>query len=302
MRTDANPKKLQVGDPMTVTASISGRGNFDRVTAPALENDAGWHKYPPSDKFAQDDDVGISGTKRFETVVSPKERKDKLPPLVFTFFDPVKETYVSLRSDDLPLRVEGGAAPTPAPAVAATQPAAPAAADAPAPTPAPQGQDILYQLNERPVAGQNFAPLYARPVFWLAQLLPLLGLGAFVALRMRQARRDNRDRQRIAHLQHQAAELERRLRGNGATPQEYLADASRTVQLKTALAKNVDPNLVDAETAATAFRLDEQQSARLRQLFEQSDELRYSGGRAGGQTISPQSRQEILDLVENLRA
>jgi hypothetical protein len=123
-----------------------------------------------------------------------------------------------------------------------------------------------------------------------------------VAWRLRQARLDDREAQRVAQLQQQTAELERRLRApNGASPQEYLADASRTVQLKTALAKNVDPNLVDAETVATAFALDEMQLARLRQLFDQSDELRYSGGGYGGQAISPESRREILELVENLR-
>ncbi|CAA9216216.1 MAG: hypothetical protein AVDCRST_MAG42-328 [uncultured Chthoniobacterales bacterium] len=302
MKSDANPKKVQVGDPITVTAAIIGRGNFDRVTAPVLENEAGWHKYPPSDKFSQDDDVGISGTKTFETVVSPKERKDKMPPLVFTFFDPVKETYVSLRSADLPLRVEGGAAPTATPAAAAAAPQTATPAIAPTPTPAPQERDILYQLSERPTARQTFAPLHARPAFWLAQLVPLSALAGLVAWRMRQRRLANRDAQRTADLQHQAAELERRLRANGAAPREYLADASRTVQLKTALAKNVDPNLVDAETAATAFRLDEQQSAQLRQLFEQSDELRYSGSRNGGHTISPENQREILELVENLRA
>ena len=302
MKSDANPKKVQVGDPVTVTAAITGRGNFDRVGAPALENEAGWHKYPPSDKFTQDDDVGISGTKTFEMVVSPKERKDELPPLVFTFFDPVKETYVSLRSEDLPLRVEGGAPAAPTPAVASA-PAATPAASAATPTPAAQEQDILYQLGDRPSKRQTFAPLYARSSFWIAQLVPLFALAGFVAWRLRQARLDNREAQRIAQLQHQAAEVERRLRTpNGASPQEYLSDASRAVQLKTALARNVDPNLVDAEAAASAFRLDETQQARLRQLFEQSDELRYSGRRNGGQAISAESRREILDLVENLRA
>ena len=303
MKTDANPKKAQVGDPITVTAGITGRGNFDRVTAPALESDAGWHKYPPSDKFTQDDDVGISGTKMFETVVSAKERKDKLPPLVFTFFDPVKETYVSLRSDDLPLQVQGGAAATATPQVAAAPITSPTPAAAATPTPVPQEQDILYQLAERPKVRQTFTPLFARPAFWIAQLLPLLALAGFVAWRLRQARLDDREAQRVAQLQHQTAELERRLRNpNGASPQEYLADASRTVQLKTALAKNIDPNLVDAEAAASAFRLDEPSAARLRQLFDQSDELRYSGGRNGGQTMSPESRREILEIVESLRA
>ena len=31
MATDAKPKSVQVGDPITVTTTISGRGNFDRV-------------------------------------------------------------------------------------------------------------------------------------------------------------------------------------------------------------------------------------------------------------------------------
>src|SRR5205085_3876332 len=75
MASEAKPKNVQIGDPITVTATISGRGNFDRVNAPVLEQDAGWHKYPPSAKFKQDDDVGISGQKTFETVSSPNEQR-----------------------------------------------------------------------------------------------------------------------------------------------------------------------------------------------------------------------------------
>ena len=302
MKTDANPKKVQVGDPVTVTAAITGRGNFDRVGAPALENDAGWHKYPPSDKFTQDDDVGISGTKLFETVMSPKEKKDKAPPLVFTFFDPVKETYVSLRSDDTPLRVEGGAAPTATPQVAAAPTATATLPAAATPAPTPQEQDILYQLNERPRTRQTFAPLHARPAFWIAQLLPLLALAGFVTWRVRRARADNREAQRVAELQHQAAELERRLRSpNGASPQEYLANASRTVQLKTALAKNIDPNLVDAEAAATAFRLDENQRRACGSSSLRAMKCATAEATTADKRFRPKAGSEILELVENLR-
>jgi len=122
----------------------------------------------------------------------------------------------------------------------------------------------------------------------------------FVLWKLRQARRGDREAQRLARLQHEAADVQRRLRANGGTPQQYVADASRAVQLKTALAKNVDPNAVDAETAAAAFRLDEAERARLRQLFAESDELRYSGGNGHGD-LSPEKRHEILELVENLR-
>src|SRR5439155_9851478 len=69
LSSDVKPKKAQIGDPLTVTASISGRGNFDRVTAPQLESDRGWHTYPPGSSFKPNDDIGISGTKTFEMVL-----------------------------------------------------------------------------------------------------------------------------------------------------------------------------------------------------------------------------------------
>jgi len=301
LTVDVNPKKAQVGDPMTVTATITGRGNFDRVTAPVLEEEAGWHKYPPSDSFKQDDDVGISGAKTFETVLSAKERKNKLPPLVFSFFDPVKETYVTLRSAEIPLSVEGGSAPTATPAVAATPSAAapPEAATAPPPK---QEQDILYQLTARPTRSESFTPVYERRSFWLPQLLPLLALLGFVAFKIRRIRLGDRDAQRLARLHHEVSEVQRRLRRADVAPQEYVADASRAVQLKTALARNIDPNSVDADLAAAAFRLDDESRGRLRRLFQESDEMRYSGGRNGGHPISPEKRREILELVGNLRA
>ncbi|MEO8044445.1 MAG: BatD family protein, partial [Spartobacteria bacterium] len=105
LATDVKPKNAQVGDPLTVTATISGRGNFDRVTAPTLEDDRGWHTYPPGSSFKADDEIGISGTKTFEMVLTPNERKNAVPPLVFTYFNPLNEEYVTLKGDKLPVVV-----------------------------------------------------------------------------------------------------------------------------------------------------------------------------------------------------
>jgi hypothetical protein len=300
MTTEAKPKRVQVGDPITVTSAVSGRGNFDRVNAPALEDDHGWHKYPSSSKFKQDDEVGISGAKTFETIISPNEKKQALPPLVFSYFDPVKEMYVTLRSDAMPITVEGGAAP--ASAMAALQPGAatPATAAASA-KPSPKPQDILYQLTERPKVAQSFTPLYAQPLFRTAQFVPLLALLGLIAWKATQARRENREAQRIAALHHEAAELMRKLRRDDSSPQEYFSQASRAVRVKTALARNVDPSTVDAETAAAAFQLDEDSRERLRRLFERSDELSYSGAHNGAGGISAENRREVLELIENLR-
>jgi hypothetical protein len=240
MTTDAKPKSVQVGDPITVTATISGRGNFDRVNAPIVEDEHGWHKYPPSSKFKQDDDVGISGTKTFEMVLSPNEKKQSLPVMAFSYFDPVKGRYLTLRSEPIAITVQGTAATqsttasvpgstTPATgATPATAPAAPQLEQKPA--------DILYQLKERPAATESFTPLYTRPVFWIAQLIPLLGLLGFAGWKIRQARADNREARRTAALQHEAAELMRKLHRGNLSPREYYAEASRVVRVKAALA------------------------------------------------------------------
>src|SRR5947208_13047786 len=144
MSAEANPKRVQIGDAITIKAAISGRGNFDRMNAPELSDERGWHKYPRSSNFEQDDDVGISEPKTVELVVSPNEKLTTIPPLAFTYFDPAKEKYVTLQSEAMPLIVEGNAPA--APAIAGTTPATSAQ-----PTSGGQQktQDILHQINDR---------------------------------------------------------------------------------------------------------------------------------------------------------
>jgi hypothetical protein len=303
MTSEAKPKTVQVGDPITVTNTISGRGNFDRVNAPIIEDERGWHKYPPSSKFKQDDEVGLSGTKTFEMVLSPNEKKQGLPLLAFSYFDPVKEQYVTLHSDPIPINVEGGAAVASG-AGASTTPAT-AAARAASPVPnANKPQDILYQLTERPHTAESFAPLYTRNLFWAAQVFPFLALIGFAGWKIRRARINNREAQRIAALQHEATDLMHKLHRNDVSPREYYAEASRVVRVKAALAsgnRRIDPNMVDVETAADTFKLNSDSRDRLRRLFEQSDEWQYSGAHNGPGRVSPESQREVLELIRNLK-
>src|SRR3989440_3645511 len=301
MTADAKPKTVQVGDPITVTSTINGRGNFDRMNGPLLDDERGWHKYPPSAKFKQDDDVGISGEKTFEMVIAPNEKKTAVPPLVFAYFDPIKEQYATLRSEPVSIQVEGGAAPAPTAAAAPATPAPSAPAATAAATPEAKPQDILYQMNDLGHV-RSFAPIYERRVFWIGQLAPLVLLFAFLGWKIRQARIDNRDARRVAALQHESAELLRKLRRGELSPQEYFSNASRVVRVKTALARNISPNAVDAETAAKAFGLSENERAQLRTLFERNDELRFSGSGNGAGKISNDEREEVLRLLESLHA
>jgi hypothetical protein len=229
-------------------------------------------------------------------VLSPNERKQQVPALVFSYFDPVKENYVTLKSDPIPVRIEGGSATaTPGAAVAA------AATPAAAPTPAPKSQDILYQIAEWPGVSQSFAPVYENRNFWLVQVVPLLALAGLLGWKWREARRGDRAAQRLARLSHEASELQKSLRQRNASPQDYFAQAARAIQIKTALARNVDPDGVDAEAAAKAFQLDDSMRERMRELFRRSDEVRYSGGQNGNGAVSEEQRHEITELIETLR-
>ena len=296
MTAEANPKRVQVGDPITIKAAIAGRGNFDRMNAPELSDERGWHKYPPSSNFKQDDDVGISGTKSFELVVSPNEKLTTVPPLVFSYFDPAKERYITLQSEAVPITVEGNVSSAPVAAGAAS-----GAGAAPNPAGAHKPQDILHQIDERGKIVQTFAPLYARPGFWLAQLFPLALVLGLLGWKVQNTRASNRAALRAAQLQHEKNELLRKLRRNQLAPRDYFSDASRVVQLKTALKENnIEPATVDAETAARVFDLDPEQSERMRRLFATTDELRYSGGGGVGTLTSDGGRRETLELIESL--
>jgi hypothetical protein len=301
LTTDVKPKNAQVGDPLTVTATISGRGNFDRVSAPTLEDDRGWHTYPPGSNFKADDEIGISGTKTFEMVLTPNEPKRAVPPLVFSFFNPLKEQYVTLKGDKLPVVVEGGTAPAAPPAIASAGTPPPQASARP--TAAPQGQDILYQLTDHGRWNQAFTPVFQEPVFWAAQALPFLGLIGFFGWEIRKRRLENRAGQRIAAWENESAELQRKLRRAEDPPDRYCAEALRVVQLKTALAsrsRGIEPNSVDAETAVAAFDLPDEERDRVRELFRRSDELRYSGRANGNGVVPEETRRELLELIESL--
>jgi len=289
---DANPKTVQAGDPITVTITVSGRGNFDRVNAPSFEDEGGWHKYPPSGKFKQNDDVGISGTKSFEMVLSTTERKQSIPSFLFTYFDPLKEGYVTAKTDAIPVQVNGGA---PAPAAQPSAAQSKAATTAPASAPS---SDILQQLPDRGVE-HTFSQIYERREFWFAQIIPAVGIVGLLAWGWRRRKAKDAKAREAAALRREMDSVLRVLRRDGTPPQEYIAHAARAVRLKTAIAGGISPASVDAIIAADTFRASDQQRGVIQRIFESSDELRYSGRAVNGE-ISPEWRREVLDVIESL--
>lgn len=107
----ASPTNLQAGDPVTVRLEIRGRGNFDSVQLAEPPGWKGFRLYPPTSTFETQDPLGMTGTKRFEQVVTPETAEvTELPPFVFSFFSPETGSYRTLRTPRVPLLVAAGPA------------------------------------------------------------------------------------------------------------------------------------------------------------------------------------------------
>jgi hypothetical protein len=106
----ASPTNLQAGDPVTVRIEISGQGNFDSVQLADPTDWAGFRLYPATGTFQTEDPLGLTGTKKFEQVVTPESAAiTEIPALAFHYFSPQSGTYRTVRTKPVPLRVAPGA-------------------------------------------------------------------------------------------------------------------------------------------------------------------------------------------------
>ncbi|MGE4490800.1 MAG: BatD family protein [Kiritimatiellales bacterium] len=106
-QVSAKPVSVHPGDPITLTMSIAGDGNFDRITAPVLRTDDGFRFYGDPTKAQTNNLVA------FEQVVSPKSTDvTEIPPVAFSYFDTSSGEYRILHSESIPLTVTAGSTDT----------------------------------------------------------------------------------------------------------------------------------------------------------------------------------------------
>lgn len=107
LQVQAEPTEVGPGDPITLTMTVLGTGNFDQVEAPILSESEGWKSYPPSAEFTPGARPG-QGSKVFaQAIIARSGDKTAIPPLSFSFFDPESRQYQTLRSDPIALQGHG---------------------------------------------------------------------------------------------------------------------------------------------------------------------------------------------------
>lgn len=103
--------EMKSNDAFTVTYSVSGNGNIELLELPKPSFPPDFEPYDPKiTTNTKHNSYGISGNKKAEHVVIPRVSGDfTINPVEFSYFDPAKNRYVTLKSDAYELHVERSA-------------------------------------------------------------------------------------------------------------------------------------------------------------------------------------------------
>ena len=97
-----------LGDPIMLTTEIIGKGNFERVQTPLLQETEGWKSYEPQRNLIPNTSISDgTNTLRLDYILTPTEVGDReVPSFEFSYFDPKEERYVRLPSPDITVTIE----------------------------------------------------------------------------------------------------------------------------------------------------------------------------------------------------
>ena len=125
LTASADRRQLAVGEPVEIRLTIAGTGNVATVDAPEIEAPAGFDAYDPEvDRETFRGATPLRSVKTFlYTLVPQGGGRFEIPAVAWSYFDPARKRYETLRTDPVTLVVDG---PALAAAPAAVGPDAPA--------------------------------------------------------------------------------------------------------------------------------------------------------------------------------
>lgn len=302
MEVQAQPSTVGVGEPVTLTARISGSGNADTVSAPALDTSDDFRSYEP--KLVGQD--AAAGQKIFELVLIPKHAGvTNLPAVHFAYFDPVSSRYERIEQPPLPLRVEGQST--------ATRIIRTAEAGGGATQPSATGIDITHLKTKVPRWRTSTAQSITSTPRWIAvQSVPLLALvGSWWLSRRRYRLRTDQVHARRRQAPHSARKaLAEALRCLEQEPAPRFYEALWTILTSYFGNRfNLSPGEVSAGEVSRRLLAGGWDVARVNEiarLFEACEGSRFGAVAQTGHPLDPEEqkawRTQLDRLVEHMRA
>lgn len=106
-------QETKTNEPISLKLKISGTGNIKLLEFPQFELPTGFEKYEPKVNDQINRSGKISGIKEAEYLFIPRiPGVREINPIEFSYFDPEKKTYVTLKSKAFNVKIEQGTAST----------------------------------------------------------------------------------------------------------------------------------------------------------------------------------------------
>ncbi|NVK28083.1 MAG: protein BatD [Flavobacteriia bacterium] len=101
--------EVDVNESVTLTLQLKGKGNLNTIKLPEVELPDQLELFEPEDENSIiASPSGLRGELKREFVLVPRYKGTyKIPPMEFAYFDPDKEEYVTLQSEELIIEVSG---------------------------------------------------------------------------------------------------------------------------------------------------------------------------------------------------
>ena len=96
-------------EPLTLNVNISGTGNIKLLDMPEINFPNGFEKYEPKVNEEINRKSRINGTKKGEYLFVPRVVGIReIPPIEFSYFDPAKKKYITLKSEPFTIDIKPG--------------------------------------------------------------------------------------------------------------------------------------------------------------------------------------------------
>lgn len=315
IHAQAEPTTLEQGEPITLSISVRGQGNFDRVEAPAFPEGLRnrWRIYSPASTFHPADQSGLAGEKVFEQAIVAKDSDiDQVPALSFSYFDPDKGAYVSTETKPIPIQIAADAA-VPS---KASQPAATKAQTDPAVQTGGKSQQTtpLAETTSKPnttaISGLaplhletghatgTIRPIYSRRWFQLYASACLFLIAAVSYLKARQLRaqgspEEQRRRKRIRQLNNDIGTLKQLEKAGDY--RTYLNQCRAVIQQHLGILWQCEPTAITSAGAAAKLPA----GSKLAAVLARTEHAVYSGASLSTDEMVETTKTVKMEL-ENL--
>lgn len=109
--TAIDADETSTNEALTLTMTVSGSGNLELLNMPSPNFPPDFEVYDPKiTSGVEANGQGMSGTRKAEYLVIPRRAGDfNISPMEFSYFDPAKQQYITLKSSPMSVKVNKGA-------------------------------------------------------------------------------------------------------------------------------------------------------------------------------------------------